>query len=261
MMNNVFCNVTNAAMWLSVGNYAGGGPATLINNSVVNAGSGVIVQDPWDATVRDCIFAGCTNATVRSGSLSLNVRYNDYFNNAVNFAGYPANYGQIIWNNRNGTPADLFYNIFQDPLFVSTSDFHLQTNSPCIDAGMPDWAYTDMCFTNGVSQGTSFPDLGAYGGPDACNWLDDVPLLPVQASMSQSNNVVLLSWGAIPRSTYQVQSVTNKINALPQINNWSNFPNGYITAADKPVLINVPASAGVTQRFFRVQSLGRLPGN
>jgi hypothetical protein len=38
-----------------------------------------------------------------------------------------------------------------------------------------------MCFTNSLSQGTSYPDLGAYGGPDAANWLDTVLKLCVQA--------------------------------------------------------------------------------
>ena len=51
-------------------------------------------------------------------------------------------------------------NIPDDPLFleVSTEDFHLLPNSPCIDAGHPGDDYRD----NDGSQN----DMGAYGGPN-----------------------------------------------------------------------------------------------
>jgi hypothetical protein len=156
--------------------------------------------------------------------------------------------------NRNGTLCDLSFNIGQDPFFASTNDYHLQTNSPCIDAGTPDWAVTDMCYP--PSQGTSFPDLGAYGGPDAVNWLEVVPKLPVHATIAKSNDVIRISWGALPRSEYQVQYQTNWPST-----NWVNFPDGWVRATDKPVSLVVSTGNTVTNRFFRVESLGRKPGN
>jgi hypothetical protein len=45
-----------------------------------------------------------------------------------------------------------------NPLFISTSDFHLSNDSPCIDAGNPEPQCND-------SDGTR-NDQGAYGGPD-----------------------------------------------------------------------------------------------
>jgi hypothetical protein len=48
-----------------------------------------------------------------------------------------------------------------NPLFVSSTDFHLSEDSPCIDAGNPEPEYNDF---NG-----SRNDQGAYGGPDG-NW-------------------------------------------------------------------------------------------
>src|SRR5205085_9369184 len=128
----------------------------------------------------------------KAGSLSLTTSYNDFYGNATNFTGYSPNYGQKIIPNRNGTLSDLFFNIGEDPLFVNTNDFHLATNSPCIDAGTPDWAFTDLCFPPG--QGTSFPDLGAYGGPDACNWLEEVAPMPVQAYIGNVDGLIWLSW-------------------------------------------------------------------
>jgi hypothetical protein len=261
VLNNVFNNVTNSAIWLGVGTYAGGGPAALINNTVVNAGRGVLVQDPWDATVQSCLFVGCTNAVRDTGTLSRTVSYNGFYGNATNFTGYnPNSYGSVIKINRNGTPCDLLFNIFDDPKFVATNDFHLQTTSPAIDAGSPDWAYTDMCFAPQVSQGTAYPDLGVYGGPDAANWLDTVPLLPVQASISLSTNLIWLNWGAIPRSTYQIQYVATNLNATFGTNAWLTKTN--VLAADKPVSIAVsPYPATNPAAFYRIQSLGRMPGD
>ena len=165
----------------------------------------------------------------------------------------------VILANRNSTPSDVLYNIFQDPKFVSTSDFHLQAGSPAIDAGTPDWNYSDMCITNGVSQGNSYPDLGAYGGPDAVNWLSVVPILPVQATMTYSNKITSLNWGAIPRSEYLVQYLTNF--ATVGTNKWYNFPNGDVLATDKPTSVTVATDQSQTNMFFRVQSLGRPAGN
>lgn len=256
ILNNVYSTVTNVAILLSVGNYPGGGPATLMNNTMVNCHVGIDVTDPWDARVQDNIIVGATNAVQVAGSLSRSVSYNCFYQNAANFIGYPLPYGNWIIANRNGTPSDILYNILQDPKFVATNDFHLQTNSPCIDAGTPDWAYSDMCFTNSLSQGTSYPDLGAYGGPDACNWLDVVPKLPAQATMSKSGDVIQINWGAIPRSEYQIQYQTNWPST-----NWVNFPNGWVRASDKPTPLVVATDTSITNRFFRIQSLGRKPGN
>ena len=54
-------------------------------------------------------------------------------------------------------------NISEDPLFIDpeNGDFHLQTNSPCINTGNPDPQYID---TDGTRN-----DMGAYGGPNG-NW-------------------------------------------------------------------------------------------
>jgi hypothetical protein len=232
-----------------------------VNNTIVNSDIGVSVGNgggnQCDATIEDCIFTGCATAIERANSLSDSVDYNCFYDNAANFSGYPSTFGVILTTNRNGTPSDVLYNILQDPLFVATNDFHLTTNSPCINAGAPGEEFENMC--SPPSQGTAFPDLGAYGGPDACNWLVVVPLLPVQSSMTLSNNVATLNWGAIPRSTYQVQYVTN-IVGLPQTNNWQNLTNGNVTAVETPTSI-VIVTTNSPRKFFRIQSLGRADGN
>jgi parallel beta-helix repeat protein len=62
-----------------------------------------------------------------------------FYNPSGNFTGdIPNGLGEITTINRNGDSCDVFYNIQLDPLFVSPGyDYHLQSTSPCIDAGDP----------------------------------------------------------------------------------------------------------------------------
>ena len=256
IVGNIFYNTTGAALYTDAGSYAGSSSAIVINNTIVNAGYGIRVQDPWDAKVQSCILAGCTNAMVAVGSLSRHVEYNDFHGCATNFVGYPGPYGDISYGltNRNGTPCDPLFNITNNPQFVALDDFHLAADSPCIDAGTPDWAYTDMCFP--PSQGSDFPDMGAYGGPDACNWLDEVPLLPTTLVITRADQMMTLNWGAIPRSEYQVQFATNLLTVGT---NWLICTDGWVLAVDKPTSWIV--TTNLSPMFLRVQSLGRTFGN
>ena len=254
---NVFAGLPSAAISFEVGSWAASSHPVVINNTIVNCGLGVVSQEPWDVRIQDNIFTSTTNAVKTSGALSRAVSYNDFFGNLTNFTGYPGTYGQVVFTNRNGTPSDILYNIFQDPVFVATNNFYLATNSACIDAGTPDTAFCDLCFQ--LSLGTQFADLGAYGGPDACNWLDVVPKLPAQALMLKTNDVISLNWGAIPRSEYQVQYVTNL--AVAGTNNWMNFTNGRVLATEKPTSLIVATNTSQSRQFFRIESLGRTAGN
>ena len=261
VIGNIFQNLTGTAFYMEINPGLGSGSSTgtFVNNTVVNCWGGVNATDPWDALVQDNIFIGCTNAVTVSGSLSRQVNYNDFYGNATNFTGYPTNaYGPIIWTNRNGTPADVLYNIYSNPLFVAMNDFHLTTSSPCVNAGTPNTAYANMYFPPSIA--TNFPDLGAYGGPDACNWLTNVPELAVQLSLTQSNSFLWLNWGAIPRSTYLVQYCATNLNATSGTNKW--LTNTTLIPANKPVSIPVsPYPTTNSKAFYRVRSLGRTPGN
>ncbi|MBI1842629.1 MAG: hypothetical protein HYR88_17460 [Verrucomicrobia bacterium] len=95
-------------------------------------------------------------------------QYNCFFGNGTNFNYYPGIYGIPILANHNGDPCDAFNNILLDPKINNPSQFLLSDSSPCIDAGDPD--IQDVCFN--FSKGGPISDIGAYGGPDACNWLN-----------------------------------------------------------------------------------------
>ena len=61
-------------------------------------------------------------------------------------------------------------NIDQNPSFQDFITLELHESSPCIDSGSPSPASYDLCFP--PSQGTALNDMGAFGGPGACGWLD-----------------------------------------------------------------------------------------
>jgi parallel beta-helix repeat protein len=62
-------------------------------------------------------------------------------------------------------------NIDTDPMFVGGNpfDYHLQSGSPCIDAGDP--TIFDFCTPPGL--GTEISDMGAYGGEENCSWREE----------------------------------------------------------------------------------------
>jgi parallel beta-helix repeat protein len=77
-------------------------------------------------------------------------------------------------------------NINVRPVFEGDG-YRLAAGSPGVDAGDPDPAYNDVCFP--PSQGTPRNDMGAYGGPLACQWpaeFSSVPLDPVAADGTPS---------------------------------------------------------------------------
>lgn len=164
--NNIFDNVSGTAFVLQGSTDSNNSRALFINNTVVNAKWGVMTDPPFDTTIHNNVFYGCSNAVQRRGSASLDVKYNCFFGNAANFVGYPGIYGIVVTTNQNSAPSDIFNNIFLDPQFVDRSRFLLGNASPCIDAGDP--AVIDACFS--FSKGTATSDIGAYGGPDACHW-------------------------------------------------------------------------------------------
>lgn len=75
------------------------------------------------------------------------ISYSDFFDNQNgNFAGTPPqNLGNLVTVNANDDSCDIFYNIYQDPLYVLPlwGDYRLNWESPCIDAGDPDPQYND----------------------------------------------------------------------------------------------------------------------
>ena len=221
--------------------FGSGMTATMINNTIVNCAGGVNAADPWDAQIQNCIFKGCTAAVKVSGLLSRTVNNSDFFGNGTNFAGYPGSYGNPIIANRNGTPCDLLLNIFQDPQFVSATDFHLQGTSPCIDAGEGSAANFDNSFP--PSLGTVTNDIGAYGGPNAGQWLNPAPSSFLTLAAARYIGVTIYPPSA---GHYELDYAS----ALAGTNNWIQITNMDLSA---PFLYTEPMSSPA--RFFRAEKL------
>ncbi|MCL4706789.1 T9SS type A sorting domain-containing protein [bacterium] len=138
---NVFKNLSGSALEMTKGNITENASfPVFVNNTLWEVSSGVFAQEPYDAIVKNNIFANTEIGVKREGVLTSSVTHNCFYEkNSNNFVGFPLSYGAIVMNNDNDTPCDIGFNIFLDPQFVSgqTYDYRLQSISPCIDAGDP----------------------------------------------------------------------------------------------------------------------------
>jgi rhodanese-related sulfurtransferase len=64
-------------------------------------------------------------------------------------------------------------------------DFHLKSESPCIDAGYPDEQFNDSCLPPGMNALRG--DMGAYGGPYNCGWLPENPRIIVSLILGRES--------------------------------------------------------------------------
>ncbi len=116
---------------------------TISGNNAESLAGAVYIENGPSSTVSNCIVEGTDSlpAIYISASPTVSISYNDLHNNLVgNFAGaLPTGIGELVSVNANGDSCDSYMNIFCNPLFVNlgAGDFHLQTGSPCIDAGDP----------------------------------------------------------------------------------------------------------------------------
>jgi hypothetical protein len=132
IQNNVFMNLPGAAKTFAQFEWRN---AFSANNTIVDCEQGIWIQDgDLNAIIIDNIFYGTATAIERTGSNSSTAFYNCFYDNAIDFVGYPAAYGDIVMTNANGDSCDLGFNILRDPLFTDPL-FHLSDESHCIGAG------------------------------------------------------------------------------------------------------------------------------
>ena len=130
------------------------------NNSATDYGGGIYCNDS-DAIITNCNISNNsaneegTGLCMNSGTIT--ILNSIFWNNVIYiYSGTITITYSDIQGGYAGTG-----NINLNPLFVSETDFHLQANSPCINAGNPASGYND--------EDGSRNDMGAYGGPNG-NW-------------------------------------------------------------------------------------------
>lgn len=83
-------------------------------------------------------------------------------------------------------------NINFNPVFISQTNLQIVPGSPCIDTGDTSFVYNDLCFPPAL--GTARNDMGAHGGPGACNGRPPAP--PVSPFPSGFSNTPLCASGS-----------------------------------------------------------------
>jgi hypothetical protein len=136
-------------------------------------GGGVYLNSGTTADIANCTLIGNNpHAAHRIGS-STDIRNSIlYFNNAESsqLAGSFTVSHSDVQNGYAGTG-----NIDFNPL-LCPENYMILAESPCVDAGDPQSAYDDACFSTAQCQpgslGSVRNDMGAYGGPGACCWFE-----------------------------------------------------------------------------------------
>ncbi|MBN1621649.1 MAG: fibronectin type III domain-containing protein [Endomicrobiales bacterium] len=155
-ITNSVLTINNCTIWnnrdMGISVHSGSRLVAL-NNSICDngsgsAGGGIYNNGGIYEDVRNNIVINNNIYGIRGTG---NGSFNCVWNNVTNF---------LFFTNSNG--------LSQDPVFVSTAtgDFHLQSNSPCIEAGDPHILNAD----------TSRSDMGRYGGAGGENTILYVPI-------------------------------------------------------------------------------------
>jgi len=162
--------ITGNSAWFPLG---GGGIRCSYSNPIIrncvftsnlgSGGGGITCSFDSQPNIANCIFAYNygTGVYLTSECSLLRASFCDLYGNpdgAFGGPGMPPEFGIIDTVNIHGDSCDIFFNIMEEPLFADTlnGDFHLQSSSPCIDAG-------DFCAVYNDEDGT-INDMGAYGG-------------------------------------------------------------------------------------------------
>ena len=140
---NVHHNIvtTGSGRGAYIYNQSGG---SLWNNTLVakNRGDyGVYLENQTNIPVYDNIIAGFQNGLYADNTIkNYNIDHNAFWNLSgliFNGSAIPPLAGQMIDDNANGDPSDIYENINLNPQFVhpDTNNYNLLGNSPCINAG------------------------------------------------------------------------------------------------------------------------------
>ena len=178
---------------------------TVSRNSADNSGGGIFYVDA-EADILNTIVEGNVNGGIHLSGVQGEITYGDFFNNeGGNFTGnVPPGLGEIVTVNANGDSCDVFYNIFEDPLFEDPMSGNFQitwanfpipdsTKSPCIDAGDP---------ASPLDPDSTIADIGAF-------FFDQRTLSPLTVTVQpHSTPIIVPSGGGTFSYTVTVRNIS-----------------------------------------------------
>jgi len=132
--NSVISNNTNFGL------YVEGSNSSIENTTITYNGTGIFAYGATISLMNTISYFNTTSQIDGTSSSTITIDYSD-IQNGVNYGSWATGTGNIDTN----------------PLFNSTTDYHLSTGSPCINTGNIDAIYNDV--------DGSRNDMGAYGGP------------------------------------------------------------------------------------------------
>ena len=228
----VACTVNNCTLVANGAAYGGGADGSDLNNCLVVSNS---VNDTgagaFDSTLTNCTVWGNT-ASDGTGGIEGCDAYN-----CIIFGNDPANYrwGNLDYCCTEPLPGDGSGNFSSDPLLIDplSGDFHLQSNSPCINQGNDAYvaSTTDLDGNPRIFDGTV--DVGAY------EFQTSVPLQAV--IHPESTNAVLGYPLNLTGSTLGGMGTTNSWDfgdGTGASNQWS-VAHTWTAAGDYPVTLTV----------------------
>ncbi|MCD4682300.1 MAG: hypothetical protein K8R86_03365 [Bacteroidales bacterium] len=131
----------------------------ILNNTFYNNYIAIQFDGSTDGIMKMNIISNNSKGiNIENLSIDFTIEYNLFHDNLNwNLNNPPVGFGFIVTNNNNGTPCDTYYNIFENPEFLSTTPadstyLYLGELSPAINAGNPEYLDPD----------SSIRDIGAF---------------------------------------------------------------------------------------------------
>ena len=185
------------------------GNCTIFNSDIISRTGTAIGNSGYAYKIYNSIVSaynyGIEKYSYDSGTFD--VRYSDVRGLSANFYNCGPILGVIVTTNSNGDPCDGYNNIMMDPKFenAASGDFHLLSDSPCIDAGTNtisgyEFPIEDMDgnyrIWDGDGNSTALVDIGAYEYGAPVSALGS----PSNMIISVNLNILTINWDSIPNA-------------------------------------------------------------
>jgi len=230
--NNLIMDNLEVAIYTS---HSGSDSALILNNTIAN---NVDDHGVWcyesSPTIKNNIIVGNNGGIVAIYSSFPKISYNDVWNNT--WTDYNAWEGSIC------EPG--IGDISADPMFVDAAngDYHLQYNSPCIDAGtnvpeFPDYDFEgDLRILDGDNDGTAVVDMGA----------DEYVIIYCRLTIETSTGG---STAPSPGVYSHPEGTDVTVDAIPssgyRFTGWSGDASG----TDDPIIITMDSDKSIAANF------------